>query len=454
MICAVVAHRDGQPGDEDDSEGRRLLGAALSDPNRRHVTLANLSDLADIDGLLTTGTGEPDADDRGDPPPLPQRRPQRSQGRDQERDPERSQERDPQRDPERLPERIVPEPLREASAARASWAQPAERWLLELLAVAFASVAFVSPSVWLLVVAVACVLGGIAAYLAGGNPVAKLPGRALRRAGRLAHPKASLWTPVLAARVVLLAIVLSGGTAAIAWLTTEGREGVVAAARAGVWAEGLRVAAALVCAMLLTSVGDGRQQRRRAVRHWVSPAGDGTLVILAITCCAAAVIMVAAVPQRTDVLATRADGLGWLPSGAVRDAADDLRDDIVRNELNALATCLSDRTGTDWRPRYTEDNATDAVDVARLTATDGTPFSEVTTVLLAAQNQLAPWVDVIEVRWSGKVRARLDRDDLPRRRPLTEASALAPGVTAGRRSLTSAEPDGPTVLDCSVGPVV
>jgi hypothetical protein len=424
----VVTHRNGPageaPGGERDRD--RRVGATLRDPNRLHVTLDNLNDLADFT-----------------PPALNQGDVDRFWGEDS----------------------VSDLAMVDGSASpRPGWARPAERWLLELLAMAAASLAFVSPSVVLLVLMVVCVVGGVAAFVASGNPVRSLPRRVVVRSLTLLHPRSSLWAPAMASRVVLGAVVLAGGVATAIWMADEGSDGVAAAARAGAWTDGFRVAAALVGAMLLTSVGDGRARRARTVRRWAGPATDGTLVILAISCVAATALIVLAVPHLSDPIASRADGLGWLPSGA-RDYADTVRDDIVTNELNALASCLSARTDTGWVPSYTSENDAGDPDVAKLTAVRssssvGAP-GDLATVVLAAHNQLAPWVEVIEVHWSTGEKVRTERANLPNRRPVTDATLLAAETAVGSvwltqdpPNVTQNPPNVPTILDCSVGPVL
>ena len=414
----MVTYRNGQPGQGPGGEGDRATGGALSDPNRVHVTLANLTDLVDLaPGLSGSAPAVDDAfwGEAGREPAVDG-----------------------------------------AASGRAAWARPAERWLLELMAVAVASVAFVSPSIWLVAVAVACVVGGVAAFVASGNPFWSLPGRALRRTWTLLHPRSSLWAPALVSRTVIAAVVLSGGVAAAIWVAEEGTEGVLAAVRAGAWNDGIRVAVALVCAMLLTSVGDGRHRRKRAVRRWAGPATDGTLVILAVSCCAAAVLTIVAVPHPSDPIASRADGLGWLPTDA-RAYADRVRDDIVTNELNALASCLSSHSDTSWQPSYSSENDAGAPDVARLVSaqapSDGVP-GDLATIVMAAHNQLAPWVEAIEVRWSTGEKVRTERSGLPTRQPLTDAGPLVAATTVGSQWLSGGLPDPTTVLRCSAGPVL
>ena len=75
---------------------------------------------------------------------------------------------------------------------------------------------------------------------------------------------------------------------------------------------------------------------------------------------------------------------------------------------------------------------------------------------MAAHNQLAPWVETIDVRWAGSTLVRIDRHDLPRDHPLTDASELAAAASAGRSLLEdgAGDLDRRTVLHCSAGPVL
>jgi hypothetical protein len=230
----------------------------------------------------------------------------------------------------------------------------------------------------------------------------------------------------------------------------------VAAARAGAWNHGFRVAAVLLCVMLLTSVGDGRQNRAATVRRWARPATDGTLSILAASCVALVALVVVAAPHPRDGVAARADGLGWVPGGA-RAGVDRLRDDIVTSELDSLASCLSKRGGTIWKPFYTAENPLDEPDVARLVASREPAFSppaDLVTAILAAHNQLAPWVEAIEVEWPGGDLVRTERATLSRREPLVDVEPLVPATTNGAQWVSTGLPDSDIILRCSAAPVL
>jgi hypothetical protein len=207
--------------------------------------------------------------------------------------------------------------------------------------------------------------------------------------------------------------------------------------------------------MLLTSVGDGRQHRARVVRRWAAPATDGTLLTLAVTCIAMVAVVVMAAPRPSDPIASRADGLGWLPP-PLRAPADRVRDQIVSSELDALTSCLSAHTGVNWRASYTKRNDWWSPDVARLVAgrePNPQPPRQLATAILAAHNQLAPWVEAIEVVWPGGDLVRTERTGLPRSEPVTDGSLLVAATSVGGQWLSGGSVDPALVLRCSAGPV-
>ena len=340
--------------------------------------------------------------------------------------------------------------------ARTGWARRVEAWLPDLAAAAVASGALVVPWLWLLVVtgltlAVAVMVAG-----AAGIGVGRLPVHGLRRLLALLHPRSLLWAPVITARTVILAILLPASAASAAWVLDEGSLGLAAAARAGAWTHALRVAAALVCFMLVRGVGPGRARRADAVRKRLSEATDGTLGALALLCVAVTVVVAGVVPRVDRERLSGADGLAWLPP-ALRSPADRLRDRVVTTELDAVATCLTRRQPTGWNRDYTSGNAPGDVDVGELVVARGEPVpADVVTAVTAAHNQLAPWVETIEVTWDGSTVAQVDRSRLPHGHPVTDATRVVRAATAGRSLLEQGAPDldRSTVLHCSAGPVL
>jgi hypothetical protein len=326
--------------------------------------------------------------------------------------------------------------------------------LLDLLAVAAGAGALVSPWAWLVVV-----LAGVAAAVTARSLADHEPGwralgrRAVRRVGSWLRPRALLTLPVLAARTLLVAVAVSGAVAGGRWLATGGRAGVVAAARSGAWAHGLRVAAVVVCALLVSGVGAARTRRAAAVRRATGRRGAGATVALA-TAAVAIVAGTAVVAPRLDAgWPAGGDGLAWAPA-ALRDDLDRVRDDLVTTELDLAASCLATRQDIPWRVDYTGGNPPGAADVARLAA-PARPADPgaVATAAVAAHNQLAPWVERLEVAAGGTVVVAVDRTALATSPPAAAPAELAPAARDGRAALEAGGFDRALALRCSAGPV-
>jgi hypothetical protein len=345
---------------------------------------------------------------------------------------------------------------------RLGWAGVAESHLSDVLALAAATFALVAPWVWLMAVAGFCLAAGaIRSVMAddrpGGVGIVALPARAGRRVGRLLRPRSLAWLPVLTARTILAAILLPAAVAGAVWLAEQGSDGVFAAMRLSAWQSGFRVVAAVLCLMMLAGVGEGRVRRaelvRRAAARW-SNGAVGSLVAGAIV---VAVIVVVAGPRLSGGPLTGADGLGWAPA-RLRPAADDVRDEIVAAELRALASCLTEKQALVWSVAYSADNLLDAADVARLSvgpAAQPEPAALV-TAMVAADNQLAPWVELVELAIGDTVILAVDRQALSHDSVRIDAATLAPGIVVGSDLAAAGVPgyDRPLALACSAGPVV
>jgi hypothetical protein len=95
--------------------------------------------------------------------------------------------------------------------------------------------------------------------------------------------------------------------------------------------------------------------------------------------------------------------------------------------------------------------------VARLVAAREPAFSppsDLVTVLLAAHNQLAPWVEAIEVEWPGGELVRVERATLPSHEPLVDTDLLVPATSSGAQWVSSGTPDTAITLHCSVASLV
>jgi hypothetical protein len=338
------------------------------------------------------------------------------------------------------------------------------RWhLLTIVAVAASLPALRAPAAWLFVCGAAAV-GMLSSdsvlrqrdaqrRQAGSADVVVVPTRAVGRlALGLLNPVS--WLTALLGAVVALVVggVAAGVVAAVRWLALEGPDGIVAAIRMGVWAHGLTYAAAVACFLLLRAGGATATRRRnvlyRVTRRLSEPA---------LTMCAVAVVLVGAMlavaGPRFEVGFVRAhDGLGWLPPG-LRTSVDAARDDVVREELDALTSCLSgDQSGL-WTATYTEGNALTDDDVVTLVADPARAPDQaaLATAALAADNQLAPWVEGLELRVGDTPVLHVVRRGQPHDQPLTDAAALRARTVDTPEWLATATPlvDRDRVLTCS-----
>ena len=369
--------------------------------------------------------------------------------------------------PPRRPDHDVPTQAQVPEVAggvpRRGWAGTAERRLSDVLALAGASGAVIAPWPWLLAVTGACiVVGAVRSVAARRGSVAfgilALPGRAARRVARLLRPRSLARLPVITVKIVLAAIVLPGVVAAAVWVVEHGTDGAAAAARLAAWQSGLRVLAAVLCLVMLAGVGDTRARRATRLRQAIASWPDAGVVALAAGALALALAVVAVGPRVSGGILTGNDGLAWVPA-RLRPAVDGVRDDVVAAELRTLRSCLSEHQGTVWSVDYTADNPIDAPDVARLSLLgrgDTPEPSALVTAALAADNQLAPWVEVVEITVGDAVVLELDRRALGHHGVRLDPATLGPGIVTGGGVAVSggAGFDRRVALVCSAGPAL
>ncbi|HLM65626.1 MAG TPA: hypothetical protein VK306_15115 [Acidimicrobiales bacterium] len=337
---------------------------------------------------------------------------------------------------------------------RARWARPVERWLPDLAAIAAASGALVAPWPWLVAVVAVCV-GAAVVVVVRGDPDDPV-GYALRRMKTWLHPSSLVWGPVLAARVAIVAVIVPAAVAAAAWVAAEGTGGAAAAVRVGVWTHAFRVGAVLLCLLLIGGLGAARVRRAAEVRRRVQRLSDTVLALVAGACVLLIFVVALVLPRLGGGPFTGADGLAWVPP-AGRATVDRLRDAIVATELDAVSSCLSRRQATGWTNGHTPGNPLDEPDVARLDVARNLPDpGETLAAVTAAHNQLAPWVETIEVTWAGTVLVRTDRSALPADHVVSDPAAIVAASTEGRAWLAEGEAsfNRPVALRCSAGPVV
>jgi hypothetical protein len=364
----------------------------------------------------------------------------------------------------RRPHHVVapqpPTPDATGEAPRRGLAGTAERRLSDVLALAGASGALIAPWPWLLAVTALCILVGAARSVAAGPGsvtlgIVALPVRGARRLARLLRPRSLARLPVITVKVILAAVVLPAAVAAAVWAVERGADGVLAAARLSAWQSGLRVLAAVLCLMMLAGVGRTRARRAAGLRRATAAWPDTAVVALAAAALALALAVVAAGPRLSGGILTGHDGLAWVPA-PLRPAADGVRDDVVAAELRALGSCLSRHQGREWSVGYTADSSVDDPDVATLSlegGEDSPGASALVTAALAADNQLAPWVELVEIAVSDSVVLALDRREFDHHGVRVDPATLGPGIVSGGDVLLSggAAVDRRAALACSAG---
>jgi hypothetical protein len=349
-----------------------------------------------------------------------------------------------------------PEPADPARrpAERTAAASALDGALFNLAALAAAVGAFVAPWAWLVTVAAATAAVAAAALARDGPDPRTLAWRAGRRLAAWLHPRSLVWLPVLMARVVILSILLPFAVGAGRWLVEHGSEGAVAAGRAAAWHHGFRVAAAGVCFLLVAGSGAARDRRALALRRRLQPLGTPVVASLAVAAVALVVWVPLLGPRAGGGRPAGADDLAWVPP-VLRDDVDRVRDAMVRAELHATTVCLSERQDTRWDSTYTDGNPPGERDVATLRTEQADPAAgEVVTAVVAVHNQLAAWVEDIEVVAGEASVARVERWSLPTAAPAAHAPVSAATVGSNLIRDGVAGFDRGVALHCSAGPVI
>jgi hypothetical protein len=259
------------------------------------------------------------------------------------------------------------------------------------------------------------------------------------------------------ARTALVAVVAPALVCAGWWIITEGLDGAFVAARIGVWTHGLRVVAAVACFVLIVGVGEARTRRIARVRRVAGQLGVTAVTAIAAVVVVAALAVIAVGPRAGGGWSSADDGLGWVPA-RFQDNVDRLRDDVVSAEVHAASGCLSDHQGVTWRATYTTGNPLLADDVVRLTAeedADAPSPAHLATAAAALHNQVAPWVEAIELEVDGDTVVVLDRTRLPGGRPTVEAGDLVTAASSGGGRLVEGADgfDRAVALSCSAAPL-
>ena len=346
-----------------------------------------------------------------------------------------------------------------AAAPRSDSGRRLEAHFLTLLAAALALPALRAPAAWLIGCATAAIVLVAAdtatgrATTTGAADVVVVPARAVGRVLRGWVNPLNWLKVVLGALGSLAAGALAGAAlATVRWLVIEGPDGLLAAARMGAWAHAPTYGAAFACYLLLRGVQRTHQRRAAALYRRTRRLPEAALVATTVLVVAASLAIALAGPRLNVGFVRSSNGLGWVPPG-LRTAADGLRDDIVKAELDGVTHCLSGHHSGLWTYEYTAGNPLNDPDVATLTADPARAPDQqaLAAAALAAHNHLAPWVQRLTVTIGNQVILTIDRRGLISDRPLTDATQLRAHATGAPQWLSTVAPtvNRSTVLTCS-----
>jgi hypothetical protein len=326
--------------------------------------------------------------------------------------------------------------------------------LLDLAALVVAVGAFVAPWAWLATVAGATAAVAVATLARDRPEPRTVARRAGRRVAAWLRPRSLIWLPVLTARVVIVSVLLPFAVGAGRWLFEHGSEGAVAAGRAAAWHHGFRMAAAGVCFLLVAGSGATHDRRALALRRRLQPLPTTGVAALAVAALTLVVWVPLFGPRAGGGRLAGPDDLAWVPA-VLRDELDRVRDAMVRAELHAATACLSERQNTPWAYTYTNGNPHGEQDVATLRTKEADPApGDVATAVIAVHNQLATWVDDIEVVAGDASMARVERWRLPTAAPAAHAPVAAAAIGSDLMREGVAGFDRGVALRCSAGPVL
>lgn len=332
-----------------------------------------------------------------------------------------------------------------------------EDHFLDLVALAAALIAFALGPIWLvLILAIAAAVAGIRLARADGRitgaDVIAVPMQALGSLVRLLGPGRLIRGVLWLALAVVIAVALPAALAGVPWVLSRGSEGLPAAARLGVLAHYGEALCALGCFAVVRGLGPGVATRRAAATSFTKRMTEGGVTLLV-----GILLVVGAFAalsgRRTGDFPAGATRLSFVPT-PFRSSVDKGRDAVVQHEIDELSTCLSRQISTSWEAIHSDKNPLADEDVALLILPTDEQLSagQLQMALMAAQNQLAEWVDVIDIGTGGGAPpvARLDRSLLRHDVVITDPTVLLSAVVTGREQL--GQPDQSIVgraLDCS-----
>lgn len=335
-----------------------------------------------------------------------------------------------------------------------------EDHLIDIVALSIAAGSFWQAGTCLVLVLAGClIIGAVRSAAADGRitgaDLVAVPSRGLSRALRLLSPGSLIKGAVLIVTIVGLSIAVPAVLSALPWLLAHGSEGALVAARLGARSHAVQFAVAGLCYLAVRGTGSGRASRTAELKRRTGRMSEGGLSGLAVGVLLVG-ILVATVPKSGGGMFSGADGLGWVPS-SFRASVDELRDEIVTAELDALGSCLGSELGTGWSGIHSEGNKAEEKDVIRLTADHDPSSEEIVVVVLSAHNQAAPWVEQVDLVGPDEtlllsVDRRKLRSDVPVASPESLRSAVRVGEVALATPLGASSRS--SLLTCSVSIVL
>jgi hypothetical protein len=330
-------------------------------------------------------------------------------------------------------------------------------WLEErsptLLAVALSAPALVLPFGWLLL----CLL---LAWIAGSVKRSPSADGARGPADLVVPPLRTLGAAANPANLVLalagVAAAIAGGAAIAAawglvtWLPSEGSTGLLAAVRLAVLAYGPRLAVAMLCFLLLRRQlgagmhGAGVRTRARAISEeaLTGMTITGGIVVLASLVLASSSWWPAG---------STAGAIGLLPS-ALETQLRDGQASLVEDEAHAVSDCVAQHDrGWSWRVGSAARLPDGSFGIA--VRTSQKPFRrDVAVLVMALQNQLAPWVSSVRVVTPG-LAVRLDRRKLGHGAPVGSVGELVHAANLPAGALGAERDVRAVALRCSAAAV-
>lgn len=338
---------------------------------------------------------------------------------------------------------IAPAAADPRAARQARPRSPSSAALVKHAPLAAAAAISAAALAWPVTVLVASMLAGVAvaawrdAHLQGGlsgsADVVVAPLRLLRSAGRIAVKGLSI--PAIIRGLcrlipwIALAVLIPAAVGCLAWLVSEGTNGLLAAMRMAAYGYALGIFAFVASFWILRRAlaHDAVASRLRAIAERLPEAA---LSAAAVAGLAWIVVCAALIPRSDWAPAPNFESVVQALPGALRDDVNDLRVSIVRAQAGEVVACMRGKGLAGWHsPRAFVDRGTLLVGVRPGPAhpPDRRSFA---ILVLALHNQLAPSrVSIAVVPRPGA--DPVSFDTVPAKRPVTDVGGILARATTG-----------------------